>query len=118
LKDNSKVRTAFYYKNYFFDFYNLQRPRVKIKIFWTIDVIEKVNKISTKYLKHITETNGLFEIRVKTGTDIFRIFCFFDGFQKLIILNGFQKKSEKTPRSEIKKALLLKLNYEKEQYID
>ena len=115
MKDNSKVRTAFYYKNYFFDFYNLQRPRVRNKILKTIKLIEDLRIVPDKFLKHITGTIGLYEIRVKVGSDIFRVFCFFDSDNLIILINGFQKKTQKTPDSEIKKALQLKSEYENEK---
>ncbi len=115
MKDNSKVRTAFYYKNYFFDFYNLQRPRVRNKILKTIKLIEDLRIVPDKFLKHITGTIGLYELRVKVGSDIFRIFCFFDSDNLIILINGFQKKTQKTPDSEIKKALQLKSEYENEK---
>lgn len=115
MKDNSKVRTAFYYKNYFFDFYNLQRPRVRNKILKTIKLIEDLRIVPDKFLKHITGTIGLYELRLKVGSDIFRIFCFFDSDNLIILINGFQKKTQKTPDSEIKKALQLKSEYENEK---
>ena len=60
-------------------------------------------------------TEGLYEIRVKQGSDIFRIFCFFDEGKLVVLANGFQKKSQKTPKSEIEKALKIKKEYESEQ---
>ncbi len=114
MKDNSKIRTAFYYKYYFINFYSLQRPRVRNKILKTIKLIEDLRIVPNKFLKHITGTIGLYEIRVKVGSDIFRIFCFFDSDNLIILINGFQKKTQKTPDSEIKKALQLKSEYENE----
>jgi phage-related protein len=67
--------------------------------------------IPEKFFKHIEGTNGLFEIRIKVGSDIFRIFCFFDEGKLVILLNGFQKKSDKTPKNEIEKAERLKQKY-------
>jgi phage-related protein len=57
-------------------------------------------------------TDGLFEIRVQQGSDIFRIFCFFDQGQLVVLANGFQKKTQKTPKQEIEKALKIKEEYE------
>ncbi len=54
------------------------------------------------------QTDGLYEIRVKQGSDIFRIFCFFDEGELIVLANGFQKKTQKTPKSEIEKALKIK----------
>ena len=67
------------------------------------------------YLKHLEGTDGLYEIRVQIGSDIFRIFCFFDEGKLIVLANGFQKKSQKTPKSEIEKALKIKKEYETEQ---
>ena len=64
------------------------------------------------YLKHIENTDGLYEIRVQSGSDIFRIFCFFDEGKLIVLVNGFQKKTQKTPQNEIKLAIKIKLEYE------
>lgn len=115
LKDDSKVRIIKFHKDYFDEFYSKQRPNVKAKIVRTILLIEKLKIVLIKFLKHLTGTKGLYEIRIKSGTDIFRIFCFFYGIELLILVNGFQKKTQKTPISEINKALQIKYNYENEK---
>lgn len=56
-------------------------------------------------------TDGLYEIRVEVGSNIFRVFCFFDEGNLVILLNGFQKKSQKTPKNEIELAEKLKKEY-------
>jgi len=61
-------------------------------------------------LKHLTGTN-LYEIRFSSGNNIFRIFCFFDKGKLVVLLSGFQKKTQKTPANEIEKALKLKIQY-------
>lgn len=71
--------------------------------------------IPDKFFKHLDGTEGLYEIRVKVGSDIFRVFCFFDEGALVILLNGFQKKSQKTPRQEIEKAEKLKRQYYEER---
>lgn len=63
------------------------------------------------YLKHLEGTEGLYEIRIQHGSDIFRIFCFFDKGRLVILLHGFQKKSQKAPKSMIEKAQKLKNEY-------
>jgi len=60
-------------------------------------------------------TDGLFEIRVQSGSDIFRIFCFFDEGKLIVIANCFQKKTQKTPIKEIEKALKIKEAYYEEK---
>ena len=82
---------------------------------WTLDLIEDLERVSEIYLKHIEETDGLYEIRVQYGSDIFRIFCFFDKGQLVVLANGFQKKTQKTPRKEIDQALKIKQQYESEK---
>ena len=67
------------------------------------------------YLKHIENTDGLYEIRVQVGSDIFRIFCFFDKGKLVVLANGFQKKSQNTPSQEIEKAIKIKEEYENEK---
>lgn len=113
--EEQKIRHIFLYKNYFIDFYVNQRQKVKDKITWTFKVIETVQQISTDYLKHIEGTNGIYEIRVQSGSDIFRIFCFFDEGKLVVLANGFQKKTPKTPKQEIEKALKIKEEYDKEK---
>ena len=70
------LRTVVFYKNYFQDFFLKQRNKVKEKIIWTLDLIEELPRISEIYLKHIENTEGLYEIRIQVGNEIFRIFCF------------------------------------------
>ncbi len=110
-----KQRTIIFYKDYFEEFFSKQKQKVKDKIIWTFDLIEELNRIPETYLKHIENTDGLFEIRVQQGSDIFRIFCFFDQGQLVVLANGFQKKSQKTPKKEIVKAIKIKEEYESEK---
>ena len=110
-----KYRTIVFYKNYFQKFFVSQRDKVKDKIIWTFELIEEFQKVPETYLKHIENTDGLFEIRVQQGSDIFRIFCFFDQGQLVVIANGFQKKKQKTPKKEIERAIKIKEEYETEK---
>jgi phage-related protein len=113
--NKQKYRTIIFYKNYFQEFFLKQRDKVRDKIIWTFQLIEELQKVPETYLKHIQDTNGLYEIRVQTGNDIFRIFCFFDQGKLLVIANGFQKKSQKALKQEIENALKIKDEYEKEK---
>ena len=88
-----------------------QRQKVRDKIIWTFDLIEMLDKVPETYLKHLEGTDKLFEIRVQNGNDIFRIFCFFDEGNLVVITNGFQKKTQKTPKQEIERALKIKNEY-------
>lgn len=110
-----KYRTIIFYKTYFDEFFIKQRDKVKDKIIWTFDLIEELDRVPETYLKHLENADRLFEIRVQQGSDIFRIFCFFDQGQLVVLANGFQKKTQKTPKKEIEKALKIKEEYEKEK---
>ena len=67
--------------------------------------------VNSHFNKYIEGTDGLFEIRVQLGNNIFRIFCFFDGSKLVVLLSGFQKKTQKTPKGEIEKAVRLMSEY-------
>lgn len=82
---------------------------------WTFELIEDLQRVPDTYLKHIENTDGLYEIRVQLGSDIFRIFCFFDKGKLVVLANGFQKKTQKTPKKEIEMALKIKAEYENEK---
>lgn len=111
---NQKYRKITFYKNYFQDFFSEQNKKVKAKIIWTFDLVEDLQRVPETYLKHIENTDGLYEIRIQHGSDIFRIFCFFDQGQLVVLANGFQKKSQKIPKKEIEMALKIKTEYELE----
>ena len=70
-----------------------------------------MERIPTRYFEHITGSNGLYEIRVEVGSNIYRVFSFFDKEKLVIVINGFQKKSQKTPRREIILAQKIKKLY-------
>ena len=110
-----KVREVITYKNYFEDFFAEQERKVQDKIIKVLDIIEQIDCIPSTYLKYIEGTNGLFEVRIKLGTNIFRIFCFFDGNKFVILLSGFQKKTQKTPKGEIERAIRLMSEYYEEK---
>ena len=93
------------------DFYNRQNIKVQKKIDWTVTLVQTTKIVPKKYLKHLINTDGLWEIRVSAGNGIFRIFCFFDKGNLVVLLSGFQKKTQKTPNSEIKRAEKLKKAY-------
>ena len=99
------------YKNHFWDFYNKQDIKVQDKIDWTVTLIQVNKVVPEKFLKHLTNTNGLWEMRVSANNGIFRIFCFFDKGNLVVLLSGFQKKTQKTPKAEIKRAERLKKEY-------
>ncbi len=100
-----------YYKSYYLDFFEKQKPAVKTRLNWTLQLISELDRVPEKYFKHLGQIKGLYEIRVEVGSDIFRIFSFFDKGHLIILLNAFQKKSQKTPAKEIEIALKLRQEY-------
>jgi phage-related protein len=115
VENEQKKRHLIFYKDYFQRFFEQQSKRVKAKIIWTLELIEDLDRVPEVYLKHIENTNGLYEIRVQQGSDIFRIFCFFDRGNLVVLTHGFQKKTQKTPKKEIELALTIKTEYENEK---
>ncbi len=107
-------RQLIFYKNYFESFLKIQNLDVKKKILWTLKIIESEPRIHTEYLKHLKNTKGIYEIRIRSSTNQFRIFCFFTLNNCMVIMNGFQKKTQKTPQKEITKAHKIKQEYEQE----
>ena len=115
MDNKRKIRTTVFYKDYFDEFFIKQRDKVKNKIIWILELIQELERVPETYLKHIENTDGIYEIRVQQGNDIFKIFCFFDQGKLVILANGFQKKTQKTPKKEIEKAIKIKNEYESEK---
>ena len=107
----NKQRHIIFHKRYFLDFYLEQPEKVQEKIEYVFKIIRTVQKIPKKFLDHITGTDGLFEIRIEFESNIYRIFCCFDIGNLVVLFNGFQKKTQKTPKNEIDMALTLKEEY-------
>jgi phage-related protein len=104
-------RKLIFYKAYFRDFVDSLPKKVKEKISAVLYTISVAPRIPVKFFQHITGTDGLYEIRVEFESNIYRIFCCFDRGNLVVLFNGFQKKSQKTPKSEIDKALKIKEEY-------
>ena len=106
-----RVRQIIYYKKYFFDFFNQLATKVKEKIDHVLFVVTVAERVPMKFFQHLEGTDGLYEIRVEFQNNIFRIFCCFDEGQVIVLFNGFQKKSQKTSKGEIERALKIKTEY-------
>lgn len=105
------TRKIIFHGNHFIEFYQKQDEKVKVKIQYVLELIKQVDRVPEKFLKHLTGTDGLYEIRVEYLSNIYRIFCCFDEGKLVILFNGFQKKDQKTPRGELEKALKLMSEY-------
>jgi phage-related protein len=110
------IRQIIAYKNHFEDFLLALDIRTQNKIHKIISLLETMDRIPSNYLKLISGTKGLYEARVQLGSNIWRIFCFFDEGNLVILLNGFTKKTQKTPKVEIDKAKILMRTYYLEKY--
>jgi len=104
-------RKIHFFRQYFLDFYLSLNDKDQEKVEYVLDMVKNLQWIPKKFLKHIEGTDGLFEIRVSSSQTEFRIFCFFDSGMLIILLSGFTKKSQKTPRKEIERAIKLKKEY-------
>ncbi len=104
-------RLIIFFENYFIQFYQMQDQKVKDKIQYVFELIRQVDQVPEKFLKHLTGTNGLYEIRIDYQSNIFRIFCCFDQGKLVVLFNGFQKKTQKTLRKEVDKAEKLMQDY-------
>lgn len=99
------------YGNYFSEFYAKQSDKVKDKIDYVIDIVRFSERVPEKFFKHLSGTDGLYEVKVSTVFKNIRIFCFFDAGNLIILTNCFVKKSQKTPKKELVLAIKLKEAY-------
>ncbi len=100
-----------FYKSHFNEFYARQNEKVKRKIAQTLVWLQTVERLPNSILKHIEGSRGLYEIKIEFGSETFRIFCCFDKGAIIVLFNGFQKKTTKTPKQEIEKAEKLMNEY-------
>lgn len=104
-------RKIIFYGDHFMNFYLAQTARVQEKIEFVLRIIRQVERVPKTFLKHMEGVEGLYEIRVEYGSNIFRLFCCFDQGYVVILFNGFQKKSQKTPAGELELAQRLMNEY-------
>lgn len=105
------IRKIFFYGGYFQEFYKSLDPIARKKVDWVLGLVCDLEVIPSRYFKHLTGSEGLYEIRIQVRRSIFRIFCFFDKGRLIVVLHGIQKKTQKTPKEEIIKAEKLKRAY-------
>ncbi len=99
------------WKDYFNDFFDSLDDDSGRKVLWMLKSLESLPKIPMKFFKHIEGVKGLFELRISWEGKAYRIFCFFDKGNKIILCNGFIKKDQKIPKQEISKAIKIKEEY-------
>lgn len=81
------------------------------KVAWVLRIIRDFNDVPRSYFKKLINTNDIWEVRVQVGNNIYRFLGFNDGANLIILTNGFQKKSQKTPKKEIDLAEIRKRDY-------
>lgn len=109
------VRKVITYKRYFIDFYKAQEEKVQLKIEYVLDLVRFERQIPQKFFKALENSDGIYEVRVITPFRSIRILCFLDDGNLVVLGNCFVKKTQKTPRKEIKLAEKLKKEYLKEK---
>lgn len=102
-------RRILYYKNYFIDFFNSLDGGAKRKIAYVLDVLKVQERPNKNFVKYIRD--GLYELRALHNGNTYRAFFIFDEGNIVMLFNGFQKKTQKTPQNEIIKAIKLKNEY-------
>ena len=102
-------RTISAYKTYFKDFIDTLSDAEARKVFYVIDMLKTQERVNAKFVKYLRDE--IFELRADYFGNIFRVFFIFDDGNVVILFNGFQKKSQKTPQSEINKAIQFKKEY-------
>jgi phage-related protein len=111
-------RTIITYGDYFPDFYSALEEEVQEKIDYVFELVKSLDFIPKRFFKYLEGTDGLYEIRVEYESNIYRIMCFFDVGRLVVLINSFQKKSQKTPKPEIELAKKLKKQYFIDKLID
>ena len=101
-----KIRT---YGGYFEAFMDMLSNREQEKVQYGLLLLKTQERLSVKFVKHIRD--GLYELRIEYYGNFYRVFFIFDEGHVIVLFNGFQKKTDKTPESEIKKAITIKNEY-------
>jgi phage-related protein len=109
------IKKIIAYKEYFADFYKAQEDKVQEKIEYVLDLVRFERQVPKKFFKALENTDGIYEVRVITTFKSIRILCFFDDGNLVVLVNCFVKKTQKTPRKEIKLAEKLKKEYLKDK---
>ena len=104
-----RKRNLLFFRNYFNEFLEAQKEKVKEKIDYVLFLITTAERIPKKFFSYVEGSDGLFEIRIEFESNIYRIFCCFDEGNLIVLFNGFHKKTQKTPMNEIKKAMKIKI---------
>ena len=93
------------------DFLDALPGKVAQKVAWVLRLLEDLEMIPAIYFKKLIGTEEIWECRIQHGSNIYRVFCFFDSHAVVILTHGFEKKSMKTPKQEIDRAEVYRRDY-------
>lgn len=97
------------YKHYFNEFIEELDNGTRDKVLYILTLLRTQDRMPTKFIKIIKD--GLYELRIEYNKNIYRLFFIFDGNKIVVLFNGFQKKTQKTPKIEIERAIKLREEY-------
>jgi phage-related protein len=86
------------------DFIESLSGKAAQKVTWTLTLLEELESLPSTYFKKLVNTDGIWEVRISQGSNIYRIFCFFAGNSVVMLTHGLVKKTQKTPPGEIERA--------------
>lgn len=109
------IREIVFYDDYFEHFFETLTEKVKDKIDEVLFMMTILERVPIKFFKSIEGVKGLFEIRIEYESNIYRIFCCLDKGNLVVLFNGFQKKTQKTPTKELNRAVKIMDEYFNEQ---
>ncbi len=110
-----RIREIVFYKKYFEDFFEKLNEKTQNKIDEVLFMLTVLERVPIKFLRNIQGIKGLYEVKIEYQSNIYRIFCCFDNGNLVILFNGFQKKTQKTPSKELEKAKKIMKEYFNEQ---
>lgn len=111
IEKNKYIRQIIVYADYFKEFKKTLSRKTLEKVYQIFIYVMTLERIPERYLKAITSVKGLYEIRIEEGGNIYRMFCCLDEGNLVILFNGFQKKTQKTPSEEIERAARIMKEY-------
>lgn len=102
-------RTIIAFGDYYKNFMASLSEKERLKMKYLLSLLETEDRMPVKFIKHISD--GIYELRLSYSGNIYRLFFIFDEGNIVVLFNGFQKKTKKTPKKEIEKAKKIKEDY-------
>jgi len=107
----SVVRDVVFYGTDIIEFYESQNEKVRLKIGYVLDLVRNEPRVPIKFFKKLVSTENIYEVRIITTQKSIRMLCFIENGDLVVLTNAFVKKTQKTPKKEIKLAEKLKKQY-------